>query len=89
MDNLVFQPCPEAFIVEEKRRSIMNQEGTRNITMKKSYLIVLLGILLVPLSSAEEGTTGKNVSGVRGKSTELAGKVDKKEQGHTPITKFD
>ena len=77
MDNLVFQPCPEAFIVEEKRRNIMNQEGTRNITMKKSYLIVLLGILLVPLSSAEEGTTGKNVSGVRGKSTELAGKVEK------------
>jgi len=45
--------------------------------MKKSYLIVLLGILLVPLSSAEERTTGKNVSGVRGKSTELAGKVEK------------
>ena len=45
--------------------------------MKKSYLIVLLGILLVPLSSAEEGTTEKTVSGVRGKSTELAGKVDK------------
>ena len=43
----------------------------------KLYFIMLLGVLLVPLSLAEEGTTGKTVSGVRVKSTELAGEVDR------------
>ncbi len=45
--------------------------------MKKSYLIVLLGLLLVPLSPAEEGTAGKNVSGGGGLAEEPGRKVVK------------
>lgn len=56
--------------------------------MKKSYLVVLLGLLLVPLSPAEEGRAGKTGSGGGGLAEEPGMKVNKiKGERKTPEDK--